>query len=108
MPTERRNRSRCLLALAALSFTGACVKTPATEMREGMTVVAKEREPERLVRAAEAFATLGDLARAAQYYQAAVEEGADERVIVPRLVQVYVKDKQYRAAVHAGQNYLQK
>ena len=93
----------CLVVLAA-----SCVKTPAAEVREGMNLVAHERDPDRLVEAAQAFVALGDFARAAQYYLAALEEGADERSIVPHLIEVYVRDKQYRSAIHEGQNYLQK
>jgi len=97
---------RLLVALASLA--AGCVKTPATELREGMKVVAEERDPNRLERSARAFAMLGDFGRAAQYHLAALEQGADESVVVPELVNVYIHDKQYRAAVFECQKYLRK
>jgi predicted Zn-dependent protease len=97
------------LALAlASATTAACVRTPEAELRQSMKVVAEERDPKRLEGAAEAFATLGDFGRAAQYHLAALEQGADERAVVPRLVDVYVRDKQYRAAAFECQKYLRK
>ncbi len=108
MRMKARNAIRLIPLAALATLAVACVKTPGAELREGMKVVANERDPNRLVRAAEAFLALGDFARAAQYYLAGLEEGAEERAVVPRLIEVYVRDKQYRAAVHAGENYLQK
>jgi tetratricopeptide (TPR) repeat protein len=94
--------------LGVLVSLAGCAKTPAAELRDGMNAVARERDPKRLVRAAEAFATLGDFGRAAQYYRSALEEGADENSVVPGLIDVYIRDKQFRSAVFEGERYLKK
>jgi tetratricopeptide (TPR) repeat protein len=95
-----------VLTSSALAL--GCMRTEGAELRDGMKVVARERDPKRLQRSAQAFAALGDFARAAQYDLAALEQGADERTIVPELVDFYVHDKQYRAAVFECQKYLRK
>ena len=107
MSTPRRTHVIwALLAWSVLAL--GCMRTEGAELRDGMKVVARERDPKRLQRAAQAFATLGDFGRAAQYDLAALEQGGDERTIVPELVDFYVHDKQYRAAVFECQKYLRK
>jgi predicted Zn-dependent protease len=96
-----------VFASGAALATG-CVRTPAAELKDGMKVVREERNPNRLERSAQAFAALGDFGRAAQYHLAALEQGADESVVVPELVDVYIRDRQYRAAVFECQKYLRK
>ncbi len=106
----RSKRTIILLAGLVLPIgpTGGCTKTPSAELRDGLKVVAHERDPARLAMGGEAFASIGDFGRAAQYYSAALEQGGDEGIIVPKLIDVYVRDKQYRAACWQAKTYLQK
>jgi len=99
---------RFLLYFTLGSAATACVRSPEAELRQGMKVVAEERDPKRLERAAEAFTALGDFGRAAQYHLAALEQGADENAVLPHLIDAYVRDKQYRAAAFECQKYLRK
>jgi tetratricopeptide (TPR) repeat protein len=96
------------VVLALLVSLAACTKTPAAQMRDGLAKVEQEHDPERLLRAGKAYALLGDASRAAQYYQLAIDNGGDENTIFPLLLEVCVRDKQYRAAIYYGQNQLRR
>jgi len=50
----------------------------------------------------------GDVTRAEQYLRLALSEGADERTVLPRLLDLYVRDGQYRLAVDEGESYLRR
>ena len=104
---QRALRAFIILALFCVAL-GGCTKTRGARAKEGLDTVARESDPKRLLRAGEAYAMLGDATRAAQYFALAIENGGDEEAIFPRLLQVCVRDKQYRAAVHDGENYLRK
>jgi len=50
----------------------------------------------------------GDTVRAEQYLHAALQQGGDERAIVPRLLRLYVADGQYRLAIDQAEHHLRR
>jgi Tfp pilus assembly protein PilF len=57
---------------------------------------------------AEAAERMGDSLRAQQYLTSALRAGADERVVIPRLLVLYVGDGQYRVALEQCEHYLRR
>jgi tetratricopeptide (TPR) repeat protein len=68
-------------------------------MAETKRIVDAERTPEHLLERGRAFADVGDLTRAEQYLAAALDAGADEKVVLPLLLRVCVSAKRYRVAI---------
>jgi tetratricopeptide (TPR) repeat protein len=48
----------------------------------------------------------GDVVRAEQYWQMALEQGADAETVVPKLVAAFVRDRQYRLALQHAEGYM--
>jgi len=95
-----------LAACAALAATSARAYPYGTRVRDDATVLERERDPERLLSAGDAWASVGDSARAAQYYELAVSCGASEARVFPKLLVVLIRDKQYRGATLAVESHL--
>jgi tetratricopeptide (TPR) repeat protein len=93
-----------LLCVAALS--AGCASNSGAEMRSRMEAIERARDPAEAVRKAQAFASVGDLTRSEQYLRLAISAGADEREIMPLLVQVCVRDQRYLDAVQHVESYL--
>jgi len=93
--------------LAWLALASGCAR-PGNALRDSVERTARERNPEKLVAIGEAFAEVGDSTRAAQYFSMAIESGGDETRIFPRLLEVCVRDRQFRAALFYSENYLRR
>jgi tetratricopeptide (TPR) repeat protein len=94
---------------ALLLLISACLLVPtgctvAATPRAGAAHV--ESAAARLVARGKAFAQAGDLTRAAQYFDAALGEGASPSTVVPLLMGAYVRSRRYRMAVERGELYL--
>lgn len=100
------------MKVAALLLLGAavagCAHKPKSEAEQRVETVKREQAPERLYEAGRAFASIGDLTRAEQYLTAALEQGYDERKVVPVLISVLIEGKRYRLAIEQGEAYLKK
>jgi tetratricopeptide (TPR) repeat protein len=97
-----------LLLLCALCGPTACVRSQSTQLREDMNEAKTERDPKRLLELAMAFRAVGDLTRAEQYLNAAREQGADDREVFPRLLEICVADQRYRSAVEYIEEHLKR
>ncbi len=67
-------------------------------MQDRVETSRRESEPTLLVARAEAYADVGDYTRATQYLRSALAGGGDADEILPRLVELEIKDQNYRAA----------
>lgn len=61
-----------------------------------------------LMQVAEGAEQMGDTLRAQQYLNAALRAGANEAVVVPKLLRLYIADGQYRVAVEQCEHYLRR
>jgi tetratricopeptide (TPR) repeat protein len=96
-----------ILALfSAVAATPACSFSYGTRVRDDAAILERERDPERLLAAGDAWASVGDSARAAQYYELAVACGAPEARVFPKLLVALIRDKQYRGATIATESHL--
>jgi tetratricopeptide (TPR) repeat protein len=91
-------------ALAATSV--ACAMPYGTTVRDEAQAIERERNPEKLAAAGDAWMSVGDWARAAQYFELAIACGAPETQIFPKLLGSLIRDKQYRGATIAAENHL--
>lgn len=63
---------------------------------------------DQLLQVADAAAGMGDSLRAQQYLGAALQAGANETKVVPRLLKLYIADGQYRVAIDHAEHYLRR
>ena len=100
----RRYFGSILLTLPAIA--GACAPSSGGAMREAARSVERQEDPDKLVLRGEAWASVGEPGRAAQYFELAVVHGASEERIFPHLLVMLIRDKQYQAATIAAENHL--
>ncbi len=104
---SRLERFAALLLVCASGATGsACVATPAAKVKADRARMKEEGSIDKLIDRGKAFANVGDTTRAEQYFSAAIATGADERVVVPLLLEVCVQDGRYRVAIQYAETYL--
>lgn len=96
------------LFLALVGVTSACAATPQEAVQEKLKSMESERTPERLLARGHGFAAVGDTTRAEQYFAEALEAGADERTVMPLLIEVCVSDGRYRAAIEYARPYAER
>ncbi|APR84465.1 Hypothetical protein A7982_09814 [Minicystis rosea] len=70
--------------------------------------VETEETPEKLLARGRAFAAVGDLSRAEQYFASAMEHGADPAVAMPLLLRVCAEARRYRAGIDYAEPQLKK
>jgi tetratricopeptide (TPR) repeat protein len=97
--------TRVVLLTFGLSALSACAGVGPLGAR-GQAL--PEPTAEQYLQVAEAAQRMGDPLRAQQYLGSALHAGADERVVVPRLLVLYVADGQYRVAVDQCEHYLRR
>lgn len=97
-----------LTLVCALLAPSACVRSPSTQLREEMNEARAAQDPKRMLEYALSFKAVGDLTRAEQYLNAALELGADEREVFPVLLEVCVMDNRYRSAVAYTEEHLKR
>ncbi len=94
-------------ALVTLPVAGVgCIQTPAAKVKADMAVMKREGTGDKLVDRGKAFASVGDTTRAEQYFAAAMASGADERIVVPLILNVCAQDGRYRVAIQYAEAYL--
>jgi len=85
-----------------------CASRDGVALQASVQHAQEEREPKKMVAIGDAYASLGDSVRAAQYYALAIDNGGDEKAIFPRLLEICIHDRQFRAALYYVENYLRK
>jgi tetratricopeptide (TPR) repeat protein len=103
--------TKMLVLLALTAGLGGCAAR--TAPRSATANAAAEQQERRrtaaeFVERAIFFARIGDVNRAEQYLNAALERGADENRVFPVLLRVCIKDGRYRAAAGYAENYLRR
>jgi tetratricopeptide (TPR) repeat protein len=63
---------------------------------------------EQLLEVASVLEQAGDTVRAEQYLSAALQTGADDARVIPRLLRLYVADGQYRLAIDHAEHHLRR
>ncbi len=86
----------------------ACAATPGEKMKADVTAFRKEGTPDKLFERGKALASVGDMTRAEEYLAAAMEQGYDDRKVVPILLRVCTQDHRYRVAIQYADRYLVK
>lgn len=96
------------LALGLLSSLSVGCAPPQPKMQRDLEEMRRETNPKALADRGDAFASLGDMTRAEQYFVAAVREGGDAAALTRRLVAVCVADGRYPAALEYATEHLRK
>lgn len=105
-PTIFASSIAIVIALSP-SITG-CAPKQGEKMVAQMKTVEREEAPDKLLARGRAFASVGDHARAEQYFAAAIDHGADPAVALPLLLRACVEEKRYRAAIDYAEPQLKK
>lgn len=93
--------------LMALLFSSCTPRAKPVTMPDE-SQAARNQEVDRLVAIGDAYTSIGDSARAAQYYALALDRDGDRRAVFSRLLAVCVRDRQFRAALFYVENYLRR
>ncbi|WP_394822896.1 tetratricopeptide repeat protein [Pendulispora albinea] len=99
--------------LACVAFPAALLLGcgPPTSVRgeaakSNIRAFTKEQNPDRLVEYGKAYANVGDLTRAEQYFAAAINSGGDERKILPMLLRVCIQDGRFQVGIKYAEEHL--
>ena len=92
-----------LLLIASTFLVGCFGPPPVRRAGEQPTLTGAQ-----LVEIADALALNGDSVRAEQYLRRAQKENVPERVVLPRLLRLYVRDGQYRLAIEQAEHSLRR
>ena len=95
-----------VVVLGSVPASLGCAATPHARMDQGIEAMRRESAPAELAARGEAFATLGDMTRAEQYFVAALKAGGEPGALVRRLVAVCVADGRYPVALEYADDYL--
>jgi tetratricopeptide (TPR) repeat protein len=97
------SRSFTMPVVFLLAALAGCARTGLSAPRDARAPAAAD-----FLEVADAADKLGASLRAQQYLTAALEAGAEETKVVPRLLVLYVADGQYRLAIDQSENYLRR
>ncbi|MBX3186202.1 MAG: tetratricopeptide repeat protein [Labilithrix sp.] len=96
-----------LMALVCAAGAFGCA-APQSKMRKDVEAMKAESTPEHLVASGDAYASVGDMTRAEQYFVAALRSGGEHDKLVRRLIAVCVSDSRYPVALDYADEYLRK
>ncbi len=101
---------RSLLISVALVWVAGALgcATPQSKMQRGVEAMRAESSPQQLAARGDAFAAVGDMTRAEQYFVAALRSGAEPARLVRRLIAVCAADGRYPVALEYADEYLRK
>ena len=107
------NRSRLVQMsgiVVALTWAVGCFgcAAPQSKMQRGVEVMQVESAPDQLAARGDAFASVGDMTRAEQYFAAALRSGGEPARLVRRLIAVCASDGRYPVALEYADDYLRK
>jgi tetratricopeptide (TPR) repeat protein len=88
---------RVIVLGALLVAASGCASK--NKLAQQVEVVKTEEAPDKLMARGRAFASVGDFARAEQYFAMALERGADVHTTLPLLLRVCAEAKRYRAGI---------
>lgn len=94
-----------LCALATFAFMTGCASRASLVQRD-ISEVKSESIPSVLIARGDAFAAVGDMTRAEQYFVAAVRNGGSSQLLVRRLIAVCASDNRYPVALDYAEDYL--
>lgn len=94
------------VGLVFMASVAACAPTGAAKTADQLKVIREEQTAKNLLERGKAFATVGDMTRAEQYFSAAIEAGANESEVTPLLVSACIHDGRYRLALEYAERYL--
>ncbi|MDB4943900.1 MAG: hypothetical protein JWP97_3434 [Labilithrix sp.] len=95
--------------LVIVASVAACgPSTPAEKAQADMATFQKESSTSNLVERGKAFWAIGDTTRAEDYLSAALDQGADPRIVMPMLMKICVQTGRYRSGIQHAENHLRK
>ena len=100
-------KSAIVTTLAWAIATMGCA-APQSKMQSGVEAMKAESSPEQLAARGDAYAAVGDMTRAEQYFAAAMRSGGEPARLVRRLVAVCAADSRYPVALEYADDYLRK
>jgi len=100
----RAIRTATVLAVAL----AGCVPRPGDKVAAQIKTVHDEETPDKLLARGRAFAAVGDIPRAEQYFAAALDRGAEPHVALPLLLRVCADAHRYRAGIDYAEPQLRR
>lgn len=104
--TWMKNSAMAMALTWALAATGCAA--PQSKMQRGVETMQAESAPEQLAARGDAYAAVGDMTRAEQYFAAALRSGGEPARLVRRLIAVCAADSRYPVALEYADDYLRK
>jgi len=94
--------------VCGLALPTSCASRPKTKIERDIETMHSESTADKLVARGRAFAQVGDMTRAEQYFASALERGADPNRVLPLLLDVCVSEGRYRVALDYAEPHLRK
>jgi tetratricopeptide (TPR) repeat protein len=100
--------SLALACALAFAVSGCGASPEGTRIKQDLRVMSDERTADKLTARGKAFASVGDLTRAEQYFSAALDQGADYAAVLPLLLRVCIEARRYRVAIDYAEPLLKR
>jgi len=107
---NRREWARATGVAAALVWAAGSIgcAAPQSKMQRGVEIMQAQSAPDQLAARGDAFASVGDMTRAEQYFAAALRSGGEPARLVRRLIAVCAADGRYPVALEYADDHLRK
>ncbi|APS00532.1 tetratricopeptide repeat protein [Pajaroellobacter abortibovis] len=107
VPKKKEKESKRKVLIVCLCFC-CCTSKHSSHITQNVQAILAEETFEKLKERGQAFAAVGDLTRAEQYFAAALEKTDDYQQILPLLLRVCIEGKRYRVALDYAEPMLQR
>lgn len=101
------NTSAVAMTLIWATGSFGCA-TAQSKMQRGVEILQAESAPDQLAGRGDAYAAVGDMTRAEQYFAAALRSGGEPARLVRRLIAVCAADSRYPVALEYADDYLRR
>lgn len=99
----------CALAFGpALVGCGGAEPERRKEVNANLATIHREHATDRLVARGKAFVAVGDYTRAEEYFASAINQGADDKKLMPLILDACIQDGRLRLAAQYANDHLRK
>lgn len=108
--SARAFRATAFLAAVGMSVSGCGAQEPSRrkEVNANLETINREHATDKLVARGRAFVAVGDYTRAEEYFASAINQGADDKKLMPLILDACIQDGRLRLAAQYANDHLRK